>query len=81
MRPGPAIFLGVLLTLAACGKKDDLRPAVGQSLPPKAATSPTRPGVADLLAPTSQARPSRDDELVKRSKPLEPDRFDLPPPG
>jgi hypothetical protein len=40
-----------------------------------------QPTVGDLLTPTTQARPVRDDELVVKSVPLAPDRFDLPPPG
>ena len=34
-----------------------------------------------LILRITEARPTREDELVTKSKPLEPDRFDLPPPG
>lgn len=73
--------LVALALLAGCGKKVALRPADGDMLPPKAATSALQPTPNDLLAPESQARPGRDNELVNRSLPLQPDRFDLPPPG
>ncbi len=72
--------LGLAL-LAGCGKKTVLKPAAGQALPQKPATSPSQPSVTDLLTPGPQAKPVRDDELVNKSRPLQPDRFDLPPPG
>ena len=67
--------------IAGCGKKTVLRPATGQTLPQKPATALSQPSVTDLLTPGPQARPVRDDELVNRSVPLQPDHFDLPPPG
>jgi predicted small lipoprotein YifL len=70
-----------LALLAGCGKKVILKPADGKTLPPKGATSALTPTVNDLLTPDSQAVPGRDNELVNRSQPLKPDRFDLPPPG
>ncbi len=73
--------LGALILLAGCGKRPVLKPADGHVLPPKAQTAAVQPGVTDLLAVPTQAKPTRDDELVVKSKPLAPDRFDLPPPG
>jgi hypothetical protein len=70
-----------LMLLAGCGKRPVLRPADGKVLPPKAQTAAGQPGIDDLLTMPTQAKPSRDDELVTKSKPLQPDRFDLPPPG
>lgn len=81
MRKTAIIALAALSLTAGCGKKTGLKPAVGQQLPPKAETAAAQPSVADLLAVPSQAKPTRDDELVTKSKPLQPDRFDLPPPG
>jgi hypothetical protein len=81
MRKTAIIALAALTLAAGCGKKTGLKPAVGQQLPPKAETAAARPSVTDLLAVSSQAKPTRDDELVTKSKPLQPDRFDLPPPG
>jgi multidrug efflux pump subunit AcrA (membrane-fusion protein) len=73
--------LGALVVLAGCGKRPVLKPADGRVLPPKALTAASQPDVDQLLAVPTQAKPTRDDELVTKSKPLAPDRFDLPPPG
>ncbi len=73
--------LGALVLLGGCGKKTVLKPLTGKPLPQKAATAAGQPSVTDLLNPGTQAKPVRDDELVTKSKPLQPDRFDLPPPG
>ncbi len=81
MRKAAILALAALALLPACGKKTVLRPAEGQPLPPKPAMASVQPGVGDLLNSSPQARPVRDDELVTKSKPLQPDRFDLPPPG
>ena len=70
-----------LALLAGCGKKSMLKPASGMVMPVKPATAVAAPTVAGLLTPDTQARPVRDDELVVKSAPLAPDRFDLPPPG
>jgi hypothetical protein len=74
-------LVGAALLLGGCGKKTVLHPAEGHPLPPKARTAATQPGVLQLLTPATQARPGRDDELVIKSAPLQPDHFDLPPPG
>jgi hypothetical protein len=74
-------LIAAALLLGGCGKKTVLHPADGHALPPKARTAATQPGVMQLLTPSTQARPARDDELVIKSAPLQPDRFDLPPPG
>ncbi|WP_338112462.1 hypothetical protein [Sphingomicrobium nitratireducens] len=72
--------LVTLLALAACGRAGELRPADGQDLPPRPAMADHTPDAAELLTPPPYARPERVDELVRRSTPREPDRFDLPPP-
>jgi hypothetical protein len=74
------LMLAALMLTGGCGKKVVLRPSEGHTLPQKAATAASQPSVNDLLTPSTQVRPLRDDELVSKSKPLEPDRFDLPPP-
>jgi hypothetical protein len=38
------------------------------------------PTAEELLTPPTYARPERIDELMRRSEPRHPDRFDLPPP-
>ena len=76
------IFLlsGGVLLAAACGKVSPLEPAPGRSLPVKPLLAKTTPTAEQLLTPPTYARPERIDELMKRSAPREPDRFDLPPP-
>ncbi|HUE79915.1 MAG TPA: hypothetical protein VMN38_09825 [Sphingomicrobium sp.] len=64
----------------ACGQMAELQPAPGQPLPIKPLLATTTPTAQQLLTPPANARPERIDELVKRSEPRQPDRFDLPPP-
>lgn len=75
-----ACTLALSIALAACGRMGDLRPADGKTLPVKPAAAAETPDAGDLLTPPPYARPERVDELVKRSTPRAPDRFDLPPP-
>ncbi|HZB68867.1 MAG TPA: hypothetical protein VE403_00730 [Sphingomicrobium sp.] len=58
----------------------DLQPARGEPLPVKPLLARTTPTAEQLLTPPTNADPERIDELVKRSEPRKPDRFDLPPP-
>jgi predicted small lipoprotein YifL len=67
------------LTLAACGLREPLQPAPGQTMPPAPALA-SRPMTTDeLLEPPPIARPGRVDELLRRSEERENDRYDLPP--
>lgn len=69
------------LMVAACGKREDLKPQAGDS-PPVAAAGAPRPATSEeLTTPDSQARPARSDELLRRSEERPSDEFDLPPPG
>ena len=71
----------LLLALAssACGLREPLQPAPGQTMPPAPAMA-SRPMTTDeLLAPPPIARPERTDELLRRSEVRVDDRFDLPP--
>jgi hypothetical protein len=74
------LLSGVSLIAAACGKVAPLEPAAGQPLPVKPLLASSTPTAEQLLTPPTYARPERIDELMKRSAPREPDRFDLPPP-
>ena len=69
-----------ILALAACGKVAPLQPAPGQKLPVKPLMAKETLTAAQLLEVPDIARPQRVDELMRRSEPREPDRFDLPPP-
>jgi hypothetical protein len=74
-----AIALATLLS--ACGNKDDLEPAKGEILPVTPAGAPKQPTPEELMTPTTQARPERSDEPLKRSEERKDDEYDLPPPG
>ncbi len=74
-----AVVLG--LALAGCGRVGDLRPPPGQSLPVKPALARATPTPEELMTPPPIARPVRVDEILRRSEPRRPDRFDLPPPS
>ena len=64
---------------AACGQQAQLMPAHGQPVPVKPLLAKATPTAEQLLTPPVNARPERIDELIKRSEPRRPDRFDLPP--
>lgn len=74
-----AIFLS--LALSACGGRVKLKPQEGASLPVKPEDVRIQPTVEELIEPSSQARPKRSDELLKRSEERREDKFDLPPKG
>lgn len=71
----------IALALAACGRREPLRPLAGESMPVAPAMASTEPTTDDLLAPTPEQRPERVDELLRRSEERQDDPFDLPPPG
>lgn len=67
------------LLLGGCGSAADLKPAPGQALPVAPYGARATPTPADLLTPTTQQRPERSTELLRRSEPRRSDEFDLPP--
>jgi hypothetical protein len=73
------ILAASLLTLAACGGREEWRPAAGEGLPPKPYAAETTPTPSALMKPEEQARPRRSDELLRDSQQRRDDRFDLPP--
>lgn len=76
--------LAVLISIAAlcgCGRMAPLTPAQGEPLPVKPLMAQTTPTAEELLTPPTYADPARVDELIKRSRPREVERFDLPPAG
>ncbi|MCB2073015.1 MAG: hypothetical protein H6917_18870 [Novosphingobium sp.] len=77
MRAPAALLL--ILALAACGQKADLRPAAGNELPVAPYGREERLPATVLLEVPTQAAPERSVELRKRSEEREDDPFDLPP--
>ena len=75
-----ALLTAGFLVAGACGQTAQLQPAPGERLPVKPLLAKATPTAEQLLTPPTNARPRRIDELVKRSEPRKPDRFDLPPP-
>ena len=76
---GACCLVGVSI-ISACGQMSPLQPAPGQQLPVKPLLANATPTAEQLLTPPTNARPARVDELIRRSEPRKPDRFDLPPP-
>ena len=77
-----AIVLSLLaLALASCGRKDDLEPAAGKSLPPAPYGADEPLTSAQLLETSPMAVPERSVELRSESEQREDDPFDLPPEG
>ena len=68
------------LVTAGCGNMGPLEPPPGQPLPVKPLLARATPTPDQLLTRPTYADPERVDELITRSEPRRPDRFDLPPP-
>jgi predicted small lipoprotein YifL len=66
--------------LAGCGLREPLQPPPGASLPVAPEAVRDRPTAEALLVQPPIARPTRVDEIVRRSELRDDDRFDLPPP-
>ena len=75
----PAIAVLALLALAGCGARADLKPRVGQQLPPTPYGRPDQLTAHELLNQNSQSRPGNSIELRVKSEPRADDPFDLPP--
>ena len=78
-----ALLMAASLTggsiLGGCGQMAPLQPGPGERLPVKPLLAKATPTAEQLLTLPTNARPERVDELIKRSEPRRPDRFDLPP--
>ena len=68
----------LILALAACGQKADLKPKAGV-MPVAPYGRGDKPTAEELLKITPQAAPERSVELRKRSEERSQDPFDLPP--
>ena len=72
----PAVLI---LALAACGQRADLKPKAGQELPIAPFGREDRPDAEELLKTSPQAAPERSVELRSKSEERTDDPFDLPP--
>ena len=72
---------GLALAVAACGAREELKPAPGAALPSVPYGASATPTSADLLKPPVQTRPARSDDLIESSDKRRSDDFDLPPPN
>ncbi len=73
------VITALCVALAACGARVNLKPKEGNTLPVKPETAVSVPTPTQLMEPTTQARPKRSDEQLKRSEERREDKFDLPP--
>jgi hypothetical protein len=80
MKIQPILLIVAMVLLSSCGRRAELVPAPGHAMPVKPQLARATPTFDELLTPPTQARPTRIDELVTRSKPRPADPFDLPPP-
>jgi len=78
VRSGLAIAI-IALPLAGCGSAGQLKPAQGETLPPAPYGATATPSPQALLTSSTQARPTRNDDLLTESQKRQPDPFDLPP--
>ncbi|MCP1468412.1 hypothetical protein J3E64_000079 [Sphingobium sp. OAS761] len=67
------------LALSGCGGRQPLKPVEGQKLPAVPVGAATAPTAAELIDPSTQARPERNVELLTQSRERGDDPFDLPP--
>ena len=72
--------LALVVALAACGSRADLKPQAGKALPVAPLGRADRPTADELLVRPQQAAPARNVELRTRSEERADDPFDLPPP-
>ena len=76
----PIAALALVFFIAGCGRVGELQPPPGKPLPIKPKFAVTVPTPTELLTPPAYARPGNVEEILRRSSPRQPDRFDLPPP-
>ena len=76
----PRLLLALILLLAACGRKGELKPVAGQSLPPAPVWATASPTPLEMLTPPPEAAPDRVDDVIRRpERERVDDPFDPPP--
>ena len=73
------IVPALVLALAGCGVRADLKPQAGKQLPVAPFGREEAPSSAQLLKADVQSAPERSVEIRKRSEERPDDPFDLPP--
>lgn len=73
------LILAPIVLLAACGSKKQLARPAGDPVPPVPAGERTAPTSDDLITSDDQARPQRNDEILRQSEKRTDDKFDMPP--
>jgi hypothetical protein len=76
-----AALVIALVLVAGCGKRSDLAPRTGTSLPVKPVGAQKQPTATELLTMPPQAKPNRVDDPLTKSVERPDDPFHLPPPG
>jgi hypothetical protein len=74
-----AIAILLVGLLAGCGSRTELKPLPGMSAVPKSAEAKAAETPAQLMKPSTQARPDRRADLLTESEERKDDPFDLPP--
>jgi uncharacterized protein YceK len=74
-----ALLLAISVSLSGCGGSVTLKPKGSAAMPVAPEGAQKVPSAEDLMEPTTQARPTRSDEQLKRSEVRQDDAFDLPP--
>ncbi|MEZ5713210.1 MAG: hypothetical protein R3E11_11300 [Sphingobium sp.] len=79
-RVGSTLLIAALCTsVAACGSRKALKPVEGAPPVPVAVGAEAPETSDELMEASTQARPDRSAEPLKRSQEREEDPFDLPP--
>jgi hypothetical protein len=73
------LICGTALLVTGCGRRADLAYPEGSTGPATPAGASAPPTPRQLTEPTVEARPERDDEVLRQSEEREPDPYDLPP--
>ena len=76
-------LLGIIsvasLALSGCGQRGDLVRSASESGPAIPAGEGVAPTAAQQTTASTQARPQRSDEVLRRSEERQSDEYDLPP--
>lgn len=69
----------IALGVSGCGQRGDLVRSAGESGPSTPAGEAAAPTSGQLTTASSQARPRRSDEVLRKSEERQSDEYDLPP--